>query len=265
MRKLLCAIFCGLSLQDAATSLAVTPGSLITYVDATASNTTLADGSTWTPTTSRSGTDGLWCLRNFANPIGAGTIYETGGDLAPPGVDPNNEDAQRLKTTVTGLAPNTYNVYVYLWSDFSNWRIRAALQDNPTGELPLYVVGATLYGTPLPTVANPADFDGLAPLVTEDNRTMYQVLLGQVTGTSVSVYVDNDPGAGDPLFPRALYPDTFFARTWYDGIGIAAVPEPSGAILLVMAAPALLLAYWYSGRSSRWYPNDQAALSPSIT
>jgi len=194
------------------------------------------------------------------------TIYETGGDIAPPD-DPNNENAQRLKTTVSGLAPNTYNVYIYLWSDFSDWRIRAALVDNPSGELPLFVVGQALSGSPLPTVANPADFAGYTPLVTEDNRTMYQAFLGQITGTSFSVFVDNDPGDGDPAFPRAFYQFPFFARTWYDGIGysIAAVPEPSGAILLVIAAPALVLASWYSGRSSRWCPNDRAALSPSIT
>ena len=181
------------------------------------------------------------------------TIYETGGDIAPPD-DPNNENAQRLKTTVSGLAPNTYNVYVYLWSDSSEWRIRAALVDNPSGELPLFVVGQILYGSPLPTVVDPADFAGYTPLVTEGNRTMYQAFLGQVTGTSFSVFVDNDPGNGDPAFPR----DTFFSRTWYDGIGysIAAVPEPSGAMLLVMGAPALLLASWYGGRSSRRYPND---------
>src|SRR5262249_33291180 len=159
MKKSVRALICGLAALCPAMAWAVTP-SLITYVDATTSNTTLADGSVWTPTTLRSGTDGLWCLRNFANPIGAGTIYETNADLTTPDVAGNSEDAQRLKTTVSGLAPNTYNVYVYLWSDFSNWRLRAALTDNPTGELPLFVVGGVLAGSPLPTAASAADFDG---------------------------------------------------------------------------------------------------------
>ncbi|OHB61438.1 MAG: hypothetical protein A2167_04335 [Planctomycetes bacterium RBG_13_46_10] len=201
-------------------STAAVAAEKITYVDATdgnTGNTKLASGGVFTPATENSGADNLWRLRTgFANPSGSGTIYESGGTFSdPPGV--NTEDCPRLVTTVSGLPEGTYKVYVYFWSDDSNWRIRADLNGKDT-QLPLFYSRALSQetapiGAPAAALAKAEDFKA-APLMSEGNRTLWQGYLGEVKGTTITVFVDDDPAH-----------KTHGCRTWYDGIGYQAVTQ----------------------------------------
>jgi hypothetical protein len=191
------------------------PAEKITYVDATdgsAGNTKLASGEVFASTTVNSGADNLWRLRTgFAN---SGTIYEAGGTID----DVNNtEDCPRLVTTVSGLPEGTYKVYVYFWSDESSWRIRADLKGKDA-QLPLFysrALGqeAAPIGTPPAALAKAEDFKDV-PLLSEGNRMLWQAYLGEVKGTTITVFVDDDPEH-----------KTHTCRTWYDGIGYQAVPK----------------------------------------
>ncbi len=191
----------------------------ITYVDATdgeTGNTKLASGEVFKATTANSGMDNRWRLRTgFANPPGSGTIYEAGGTY---GETVNTEDCPRLVTTVSGLPEDTYKVYVYFWSDNSQWRIRADLKGTDE-QLPLFYSRPISPEEEAPTstsAAVPAKADDFkaAPLLSEGNRILWQAYLGEVKGTTITVFVDDDPAH-----------KTHSSRTWYDGIGYQAVPE----------------------------------------
>lgn len=191
----------------------------ITYVDATcgeAGNTKLAAGGVFNPVSDVNGSDNLWCLRAFGNPAGAGTVYEAGGQHGDANTN-NPEDCPRLVTTVSGLPEGTYKVYVYFWSDDSSWRIRADLKGKDA-QLPLFYSRAIAQET-APTGAPPAiiakadDFK-TALLLSEGNRTLWQAYLGEVKGTTITVFVDDDPAH-----------KTHNCRTWYDGIGYQAVTQ----------------------------------------
>ncbi len=107
-----------------AAGLTLSSGAQITYVDADVNgNTTLFDGSALIDGVHYSSTttdnDGLWNLRPFAN---GGTILGSNDAFG------GNEDALRLKTTLTGLQPDTeYEVYAYFWgaSNSGIWRGQA--------------------------------------------------------------------------------------------------------------------------------------------
>jgi hypothetical protein len=172
----------------------------IIYVDATegeAGNTKLATGAVFTSTADGSGSDNLWRGRAFGN---SATIFEAGGQYG----SSNTEDCLRLVTSVS-VPENCYKVYAYFWSDTSSWRIRASLMDSE-GELPLFIANDPNGEA---TVANTDDFEEPVPMLSEDNRTLWQVYLG-TTGptTTIAVYIDDEAGHL-----------THNARTWYDGIG----------------------------------------------
>lgn len=198
----------------------------ITYVDADFSN-----GNTeYAPSSGLSGpitlattdtVDGLWRYRggfglsetDITLPIvpiatgGTGTVYESAGNSGA-------DDVPRVVTSVGGLAMNTYDVYVYYWSDQagSPWRIRAGLADT--------VDPLTLFSI----------YDGSSTQVGTDSagRKLWQASLGQVTGTSISVFVEDAPAANGN------------ERTWYDGIGYEAIPEPATLALLGLGALAVI-------------------------
>ncbi|MGD2095666.1 MAG: hypothetical protein PVH77_11715, partial [Phycisphaerales bacterium] len=185
----------------------------IVYVDATdasdpnvAVNTTLATGEALIaddPGTAGSGADGLWRGREFAN---GGTIFESGGSWE---ADLNTEDCPRLMTAVD-VEEGSYDVYVYMWADASQWRIQASLEDLE-GDLPLYLCNDPNGEA---TVAVAEDFEEPVPMLTEGNRTLWQVYLGTTgTTTMITVYIDDDPNH-----------ITGNSRTWYDGIGYEPVP-----------------------------------------
>jgi hypothetical protein len=120
-------------------------------------------------------------------------------------------------TTISNLPEGTYKVYVYFWSDDSNWRIRADLKGKDA-QMPLFYSRAVdgeqaPIGTPPAALAKSDDFEA-APLLSEGNRTLWQGYLGTVKGTTITVFVDDDPAH-----------KTHSCRTWYDGIGYQAEPN----------------------------------------
>ncbi len=196
----------------------------ITYVDAThgeAGNTTLLDGSVWTPG-SNTAVAGGWNNRPFGNNA---SIYENGGNEINPEV---GENSHPLRTNVNGLSPDTYDVFVYFWSDVPNngWRIRAALEEGD-GDWPLFTPttegvvqfyeggDATIFSSSL--TENPFTGD---VMVAEGNRRLFQAHVGTFTGTEFSVFINDGPA------------DSNNQRTWYDGVGYSVVPEPSTYALL---------------------------------
>jgi hypothetical protein len=196
------------------------------YVDATegiSGNTAIAPsagGGVFTSIPqSNTPNDGLWDGRAFGN---SATIFQNAGTTAA--VDTN---AVRLATSVSGLAADSYNVYVYFWTDNSpTWRIGASLTDSP-GQLPLFQsggAGVTQFytgsdATVLSSTLTPNPFT-TSVVIAEGNRRLLQGYVGTFTGTSVSVFIEGD---------RSM--TTFNQRTWYDGVGYSVVPEPSTATL----------------------------------
>ena len=74
-------------------------------------------------------------------------------------------------------------------------------------------------------------FDATVVKTESPDRIMYGVKIGSAitaSGTTINVFVDNLTG-GDSA-----------TRTWYDGVGFEAVPEPSAALLGGLGFLALL-------------------------
>lgn len=229
----------------------------ITYIDAThgeSGNTTIspdAGSGVWDLpenggvglSTDNRGYDDLWRFRTeYGNPEGAGTVYEAGGTYV--GRVANTEDCPRLVTTISDLPEDIYKVYVYFWSDTSQWRIRASLTEGTDTSLPLFYSQIDRpVGEEMPPIAAPAAIEAFtqtnsafktAPLFKEENqnkqssRTLWQGYLGEVVGMEIKVFIDDDPNHGTQNY-----------RTWYDGIGYA--PEPTTLTLLGSVVFALFL------------------------
>ncbi|TWT38081.1 hypothetical protein KOR34_30490 [Posidoniimonas corsicana] len=217
------------ALACAAAMVASSATAATVYVDATdgaGGNTAVAPsagGGVFTPLAAQGPAgDGLWDVRAFSNNA---TIYQNAGTSGSP------DDAQRLVTSAT-VPAGTYDVFAYFWSDSSNtWRMGASLVDE-AGDLPVYDpaspgvvqfydgVDATVLSSSL--ASNPFTSD---VMVGEGNRRLYEVPLGQVTGTEIAVYIDDEPNQADQA-----------QRTWYDGIGYRAVPEPASLALMCLSA-----------------------------
>jgi hypothetical protein len=183
----------------------------ILYIDATDGefgNTRLVTGEVLVapdPGNDGSGDDGLWRKRAFGN---GPSIFESCGDYRNAPYD--TEDCPRLVTSVD-VPQGDYEVFVYFWDTNSTWRLRASLE-NREGQLPLFVPRDP-NGPAVAADVN--DFDEPVPIVTSSGgRIMWQVSLGTVRMTkTIRVYVDDDPSTLDSN-----------KRTWYDGIGIKALP-----------------------------------------
>ncbi len=228
------------------TAAAIASAEKITYVDAAhgpTGNTTLANGGGFDLdpnygaglTADVSGSDNLWRLREdptWGNGP-TGSVYESGGQYSGSGTD-NTEDCPRLKTSIS-VPDGTYDVYVYFWSDYSQWRVRAGLTNTPT-PLMLYYANSIPDSPASPVSPTPSpplnaddalNFNDPVPMYTAGSRILYQQLLGAVTGTEITVYIDDQTSHGAHNY-----------RTWYDGIGY--VPEPATISLLALGGLAIL-------------------------
>jgi hypothetical protein len=110
------------------------------------------------------------------------------------------EDVPRLALTVSSLPSDTYDVYVYYWVSGGQYAIRAGLTDTAA---PLPLVNNTT-GTQIATSST------TSTPPSNTNAELRQVLLGQATGTSFTVYVEDLP---------AINAGT--ERSWFDGVGYA--------------------------------------------
>lgn len=211
----------------------------ITYVDAdTNTNTTRADGTSYTPQLSTSGTDNEWALRPFAN---GGTILST-HDVAS-----STEDAPMLRTTITGLVPGLpHMIYTYWWGGANvAWRGRCLVDTvQPAPELPGYNsvhftgsvfapmtplafdaplgVGQTALGLVYDAAGmETTNHFANAVMIQEGNRWLYEVPLGTYVpdgNGEIQVYVDDLAGA-----------QSTSNRTWYDGVGWEWAPFQVGS------------------------------------
>ncbi len=171
---------------------------LVTYIDANETNTTLANGSAFTPTgpdTSPGVADDQW--HEYMTYGNAGSIYTAGE--AP-------EDAPMLKTTISGLADGIYDVFAYFWSDpTEDWGVIGGFAPSDM----LY------FSKQSSQQAEASQFAGLVDVI-DIETALYRVYIGRVQingGTSVDVYIDDydDSLVNGPVL------------TTYDGVGVAPV------------------------------------------
>lgn len=174
----------------------------ITYHDATTANTSLVDGSPLVPTGPAVGTgvvsDGEWHLstNQGGNEGGAFCSNFGGSELSPV------EDAPALKTTITGLAAGSYDVFVYFLSPpvVADWRIAAGFAADDL----LNCRRASSQQ------AEVSQFEGAVEVLwTENGTALYRGYVGRKTIT-----------AGDDL---VVFIDDAPSSVAYDGIGVAPV------------------------------------------
>jgi hypothetical protein len=171
----------------------------VTYFDADTANTTLANGSPLTttgPSPSAGAADDQWHVDSgFGNNDTAYTANEIGA-----------EDAPAIRTTVSGLADGTYDVWAYFWSrPGDDWRIRAGFA---TSDLLVF----RRYSC---QQAETSRFDGTVTVL-DTERALYRAYVGRRTvanGSVIDVYIDDFDGAASPGSQR----------TAYDGVGVARV------------------------------------------
>src|SRR5262249_2221101 len=144
-----------------------TVGSM-TYVDATANNTTLADGS---PLVTGDAA-GQWHER-----VGPGN-----GSSVLASADVNAETAPTIETTATVPGSGTYDVWVNFWgSPGADWRVVAGLSTN---QMQVFRQMAS-------RLVEPGDHNSTLVLTNGNNAFLYQAYLGRVqlsTNTSIQVF-----------------------------------------------------------------------------
>jgi hypothetical protein len=229
-------IFAGISASDAA----------ITYVDASAANLTLANGSAFVPSvTSNVYNDNNWSARSGSGLASNDTVYEAGASTNGALV---GETVPVIRQTLTGLAAGTYDVYAYFWSASNvRWGVSAGLEDDALAAV--HGIGGVdqnshTYSDPdatRVTVASLSDGTfGTAPTqaLGGADRVLGQFYLGtavvDITGT-LNVFVGNQQ-----IVNSGASPSVTNSRTWFDGVGYELVPEPSSALLGLVGAVTLL-------------------------
>jgi hypothetical protein len=222
----------------------------ITYVDGTSGasgNTALAAGGVFSPPLNgTTGLDDQWEERTTFG--SGGNIFESNGEAA-------GEDAPRLVTTISGLTTGiSYDIYAYFWSpnDVNQaWGLRAGLV-NSGGDLTLYGRDNSnvdtdtdgfqvTYDVIVPQVNSTAGFTVAPTLISEGNRLLWQAHLGAGVADGsgqINVFIDDFAMTGLQAPPDG--PATVNNRTWYDGVGYAAVPEPSVVALGGLGLACLL-------------------------
>jgi hypothetical protein len=195
---------------------------LVNYTDASKSNTTNADGSAFNPTGpsgSKGAVDNRW--HEY-------TVYGNGGSCYTAG-DSGTENVPTIKTTVSGLADGTYDVFVYYWCvptpdvnwssgsggfDPNDWGIRAGFDPCDANMMMCFFRQSSQF-------ADAAQFSDPVT-VTGPGVQLYRIYIGRKVvsgGTPVVVYLDN-------------YDSTFTynkpSRTTYDGVGVALVIPTNG-------------------------------------
>lgn len=238
-------------LAVAAASLlaSVSAHAAITYVDASASNLTLADGSAFTPNLAANVyNDNNWSFRQGEGLASSNTVYEAG---ASPNDPLTGETVPIIRQTITGLEPGIYNVYAYFWMATNvRWGLSAGL--SPEGMEAVHGIG-TDRGVPGNiTFSNPnatrvfpddltdTDLFAVAPTLANGggDRVLGQFFLGvaEVDGSgTLSAYIGNQPAVNAGVSPSLTN-----SRTWFDGVGYQVIPEPSSALLGLLGATALL-------------------------
>jgi hypothetical protein len=204
----------------------------VTYVDATSGvggNTTLADGSTFTPPLNgTTGVDNNWEQRTTFG--SGGNIFESGGEQI--------ENAPELRTRLSGLTPGVeYTIYINFWdpgSTAEDWNIRAGFTSN-AGANTLYSAAdatAELGGATAAVLASTLTYGTAPTIFAEGGRNLMAGLLGTATANGsgeIDIYFDDMPNG-----------TSVNLRTWYDGVSFEAVPEPGTSLLGLVGMVVLL-------------------------
>jgi hypothetical protein len=176
---------------------------LVNYVDATAANTTYASGAplqTSTPSSSAGPADSLWHLR---------TGVGNGGSVLASN-ESGAENAPQLKTTVSGLAAGTYDLFAYFWSDNDeDWRLLAGLDS-------ANLIDFRRFGSQYDEAGQFASIETTS--ANSNDLLLYRAYLGRAQvadGGSITAYIDDWQSTGTAI------------RTWYDGLGYAPVDAVS--------------------------------------
>ena len=177
---------------------------LMSYVDATLSNTLQADGSalvTTGPDPNQGPADNQWHIRTgFGNGGSVLASAEAGGENAP-----------ALKTRIEIPEAGSYKIWVNFWANpNADWRIRAGLSES---EMRIFRQMASKQ------VEN-GDHDSTLVLSGGGNTFMYQAYIGRINALAndtVEVFVDDY--AVQTGTTGTLVGDV--ARTWYDGLSYA--------------------------------------------
>lgn len=192
----------------------------IVYVDADYGTNTALDGAgTFNASNTGQGiVDNQWSERAFVSVNGGSVLVAAGTENATP----------RLVTIFTLPGAGQYNIYGYYHinnSGAGDWDASFALGSG----------SATSYtdsnGTNL--AATIGHFTEAVVVDAGSDINLFEASLGvwdtSVNGLTVSVYIDDPETSGSD------------DRTWYDGVGYEAVPEPSSIALLGLGGLALVL------------------------
>jgi hypothetical protein len=204
------------------------------YLDATSGasgNTTLANGNLFNPPLNGvTGADNNWEQRTVLG--SSGNIFESSGENV-------TENAPELRTLLTGLTPGaSYSVYVHFWDPTStteDWSVRAGFAANPGANTLFSAADATgdLTGATAAVLANTLNFSTAPTVFAESGRALLAGWLGTAIATGsgeIAVFVDD--------LPTSMNVNR---RTWYDGVSIALVPEPSSFALAALGFAGLTL------------------------
>jgi len=175
---------------------------LLSYNDADLSNTTLADGSALSTHTTGTGSgsdDNQWHFRTDPSFGNNGTLF-TANESAP-----YAENCPVLKTTIPGVGPGTYDVFVCFWSPRGNdYNVMAGLSET---SLAFFERSGSQH-------APASEFD-TAVRDTDATRHLYRGYVGRVTLAAtgpVEVFIDQFANLADAN-----------NQTWYDGIALQRV------------------------------------------
>lgn len=179
----------------------------MSYVDANATNTFLADGAplvTTGPDANQGADDNKWHER---------TGFGNGGSILTSSETGNGENAPLLKTQITVAEAGTYEVWINFWANpAEDWRIKAGLAEQSMQvfrQMACQQVEAGVHENPIVRSGSGYTF-------------LYQAYVGRVTisaNEEISVFVDDhaiQTGTASTMIGGA-------ARTWYDGISLAKV------------------------------------------
>ncbi|MBN1911232.1 MAG: BNR-4 repeat-containing protein [Pirellulales bacterium] len=207
------------------------------YVDADRVNTTHADGSPLDatgPDSGRGPNDDRWNERlNFGNNGSVFTSNEYG-----------EEDAPVIKTTLTGVADGSYDVFAYFWSDVDeDWLVEVGFSEDA-------MVLCERQGA---QQAEAGEFDDTVLTRQSADWALYRAYVGrtEVDMGSLSVFIDDYENATTDGHQRV----------WYDGLGYARVltagPGDADFSGTVDAADARILAEnWLNTDHVGWAQGD---------
>lgn len=200
--------------------------SLLTYIDADMTNTTISNGTPWildatyTTHVDPGDADDLWHYRVNSLHGNNGTMF-TANER-----NPYDEDTPVLETLISQPGEGTYDVFVMFWSPADHpdeWRLQATLDfDNDGDWIDEQMIAFDRMSAQHTLMS---DFAAIDLVEESGNRHLYRGYLGRMSvseGEDISVFVDSLAQTGSVAIPGVDLTSTRY-RTWYDGVAFAEV------------------------------------------